>query len=629
MRDRLTQLNKKLKTLDPSKKKERIDILVELAWENSFEKLEEGLLLTQEALSLAQEIDYRHGLAMVDRNLGFYYYAKSDFVSAIQKCNTAHAAFRAEGDKDEQANSLMILGLLYWSLGNFELSLEYLFKSEELFRDTENSKRLPWVLTTLGGVHENLRDYEKAVSYHKESLTYFQKTGDRLGEARALSGIGTVYQSQKKFEEALEFEEKSLKLFEALENRMGQSRAYNDIGMAYQGLGRLPQALDYHKKSLELRRQLGNKHAEISSFLNLGRVYNLMKKPEKALPLLRQALADAKEMTAKPKIYLLHQALAESFERTGDLQSALEHTKSYQRVKDEVFSDEANTKLRNLEIQFQVEKTEREAEIHRLRNIELRNALEDLKAAQGQLVQAEKLAALGQLTAGIAHEINNPVGAMKSAADLSIRGLHKIRSVLSGEIKTGETITGPSVERTLDILEQNGRTMLNALERIAKMVRSLRNFARLDEAEYKRVDIHEGIESTLTLLQHRIVKNVKVVRDFGVLPQIAIYPNQLNQVFMTILKNAIQAVEGKGKIVISTKMRKQVLYISIADSGKGMPEKVREALFDLSFNRKSSRVGIGMGLYNARNIAKRHGGDLQAVSQPGQGSEFVLTLPVR
>ena len=628
MSDQLNQLKDKLSRLGPSQKKERIDLLVELAWENSFEKLEEGFALSQTALSLAREIDYKHGLAMVDRNLGFYYYAKSNFISAIQKSNAALAAFQVEGDKDEQANSLMILGLLYWSLGNFELSLEFLFKSEELFRETNNNKRLPWVLTTLGGVHENLRDTEKAIGYHKESLTYFRRTGDKLGEARALSGIGTVYQSQNKFKEGLEFEEKSLELFEALANRMGQSRAYNDIGMAYQGLGQLQKALDYHKKSLELRKQLKNKHAEISSFLNMGRVYNLMKKPGKALPLLRKGLADAEEMTAKPKIWQLHQALAEASELAGDLSSALEHTKSYQRVKDEVFSDETNTKLRNLEIQFQVEKTEREAEIHRLRNIELRNALDDLKAAQGQLVQTEKLAALGQLTAGIAHEINNPVGALKSAADLSLRGLHKIRSILNGELDAGEKVPGPSVQRTLEILEQNSKTMLTALERIAKIVRSLRNFARLDEAEYKRVDIHEGIESTLTLLQHRIPPGVKVVKNFGAVPPITVYPNQLNQVFMTILKNAIQAVDGEGQIIISTRLEKQSLLISIADSGKGMSRTVLDSLFDLSFNKKSSRVGIGMGLYNARNVAKRHGGDIQAVSEPGEGSEFILTLPL-
>ncbi len=626
--DQIKILQERLNRLEASQRKERVDVLVELAWEQGFEHIDEALRINAEAVRLSEELGYEHGIALTDRNLGFYYYAKSNFIEAVQHTNRALETFRRETDKDEEANCLMILGLLYWSLGNFDLSLEYLNESERLFKKMKNTRRLPWVLTTLGGVYESLRDFEKCLLYHKESLEYFRKGGDKLGEARALIGIGIVYQSEGKYQEAIECGERGLDLFTKLKNTMGQSRAFNDIGMAYQGLGQLEQALEFHKRSLALREKL-NKHVEVTSLLNLGRAHNLMKQPEKALPFLVKGLKYAEEVAAKPKIYQLHGVLSEAYELSGDFMAALQHARAYQQVRDEVFSNESNTKLRNLEIQFQVEKSEKEAEIHRLRNIELKKALDDLQAAQGQLVQREKLASLGQLTAGIAHEINSPIGVVKSAADVSIRGLAKIENHVRQLAKAGTAEFDELFMRTLTILERNSRTTLSAVERIAKIVQSLKNFARLDEAEYKRVNLHEGIESALTLLQHLISPGIEVVRDFGVLPQVTVYPNQLNQVFMTILQNSIQAVEGHGRIVITTAAGSQHVSISVQDDGKGMSREVIESLFDLSFSPKRARVGVGMGLYNAHNVIKQHNGEIKVNSEPGGGAEFIVTLPIR
>lgn len=627
MSNKVKELELKLRNLGAAKGSEKVDILISLAWEIGYADLQRAYKFNKEGRDLAEKISYDFGIAMADRNLGFYYYTQSDFESALKKSFEALCQFEKFEHKDEQANTLNIIGLTYWSLGNFDQALEYLHRAEKLFRETGNHERLPWTLTTLGGIHENLKDLDKALKYHNQSLKYFRSNGSKLGEARALSGIGTVYQSQKKYQEALECERKSLELFRELNNELGESRAYNDMGLVYQSMGNFDEALKYHQRSLEIRQKLRNKHVEITSLLNLGKLYNLMQDPDKALDVLRKALKYANDVDAKPKLYLVHQVLSEAFELKGDLVNALHHLKSYQNVKEIVFSDETNTRLKNMQIQFEVEKAEKEAEIHRLRNIELKQALDDLKETQVQLVQSEKMAVLGQLTAGIAHEINNPIGAVKSSADISIRGLEKIKQVFDTEESLPDLVNSTSFKKTLEILEKNSRTTIFAVERIAKIVDSLKNFSRLDEAEFKKADIHEGIESTLTLMQHEIRENIEIVKEFGAVPQITVYPNQLNQVFMTLLSNAIQAIEQKGTITIKTFADQDKVKIKILDTGKGMSPEILHSLFDLSFTTKSSRVGVGMGLYNAYNIIQKHRGEIKVESDVGKGTKFTIVLP--
>ncbi len=622
---RVLELEAALAQLSDSQKKERVDILVQLAWESGFERVDRGFDLNQEAVALAREISYEHGLAMTDHNLGFYYYAKSRFEKALEKATAAADAFERMENPDMRANSTMVLGLIYWSLGNFELSLKYLHESERHFKKVKNTDRLPWTLTTLGGVLENLQDYDKALAYHGESLDFFRQNEDVLGEARALSGMGTVYQSQGNYARALEYERKSLALFQRVGSRLGEARAYNDLGMAFQGMGKLADALDYHKKSLGIREELDNKNSVTTSLLNMGRVYNLMQQPGKALEVLTQALSYTQELNAKSKMYQVHMALSTTYENLGDLDNALAHLKLQQSVREEVFGDEARTRLQHLEIQFEVEKARKEAEIHRLRNIELKQALDELRATQAQLIQAGKMALLGQLTAGIAHEINNPISAVKSAADLWLRGLQRLQE----EPGSGSSGNGDARAKTIGILQQNSQTTLAAVKRIDKIVKSLRNFSRLDEAEFKKVNIHEGIESTLTLLEHKLGPRIKVNREYSELPLIAIFPNQMNQVFMTVLKNAIQAVDGSGMISIVTAVNGDHVVIRIADDGKGMSQEVVQSLFDLSFKTKARRVGVGLGLYTAHDIVARHDGKIDVKSKVGQGTEFTIQLPMR
>lgn len=249
----------------------------------------------------------------------------------------------------------------------------------------------------------------------------------------------------------------------------------------------------------------------------------------------------------------------------------------------------------------------------------------ELEEKQGQLIQAEKLAALGNLAAGIAHEINNPIGAISGAADVSGRAARKIEESMA---EGGSEISEERLKGILRIIRQNSETTHRGTERISRIVRSLSRFVRLDEATFQVVDVHDGLDATLELLYHEMGNRVSIVKNYEEIPPVPCYPSELNQVFMNILQNAIQALDGEGIIEIGTSASDKEVSISIKDTGRGIPESQLAHIFEPGFTQRDGRVGAGFGLSISKQVMARHGGTIVVESVVGQGSTFLLTLPL-
>jgi signal transduction histidine kinase len=187
----------------------------------------------------------------------------------------------------------------------------------------------------------------------------------------------------------------------------------------------------------------------------------------------------------------------------------------------------------------------------------------------------------------------------------------------------------PRLEQALEALEQTTATTLVASDRIVRIVKSLGNFARLDEAEHKKADLHDGIESTLTLLQHKLKPGIEIIRDFGEIPPMVCSPNRLNQVFMNLLVNAIQAVGERGTITIRTRHDGDQVVLRFADTGHGIPGKNLERIFDPGFTTRGPGVGTGLGLAITYRIVEEHRGAIDVSSEVGKGTEFTIRLPIR
>ena len=273
--------------------------------------------------------------------------------------------------------------------------------------------------------------------------------------------------------------------------------------------------------------------------------------------------------------------------------------------------------------------------------------LEKLKQNQSHLIQTEKMSALGQMVAGVAHEINNPVsfvyGNINYAKEYT-QDLLRLVELYQQEYPNPTTSIKQEIEDIeLDFMREDLPKMLDSMEigaeRISEIVKSLRNFSRHDEAEFKAVDIHEGINSTLIILANKLKNKtqksvIKIIKEYQELPLVECYPNQLNQVFMNIINNAIDALEESEKENLQIRIRTQMLEensiaIHISDNALGISEEVIENMFNPFFTTKPIGKGTGLGLSISHEIiTQKHKGTITCTSTPGEGTEFVITIPI-
>jgi hemerythrin-like metal-binding protein/PAS domain S-box-containing protein len=265
---------------------------------------------------------------------------------------------------------------------------------------------------------------------------------------------------------------------------------------------------------------------------------------------------------------------------------------------------------------------------------ELELLLAKVEEAQQQLLQSEKMAAIGQLAAGVAHEINNPVGFVNSNLGSLKTYVNQLLNVI-GAYENGnpEEIAAARKTADLEFLREDLPSLVaesqEGLSRVTKIVQDLKDFSHVDQAEHQRADLNAAIESTLNVVWNEIKYKAEVIRELGDIPAVECVPAQINQVFMNLLVNAAQAIEQQGKITVRSGSENQQVWFEIEDTGKGMTEEVRNRIFEPFFTTKPVGKGTGLGLSISYDIiVKKHGGCLDVRSTPGKGTCFRIWLPI-
>jgi len=271
---------------------------------------------------------------------------------------------------------------------------------------------------------------------------------------------------------------------------------------------------------------------------------------------------------------------------------------------------------------------------------ELELTLKNLKLAQSQLIQAEKIASVGVLTAGIAHELNNPINFMSGNVFPLQQDLKEIFSVLEKYEQVIEKndlsnyfTEVDSLKEKMDFsyLIQEIYSLLKGIEegasRSSEIIKGLRSFSRLDEEACQFYDIHEGIDSSLVLLQNKLKDKIIVRKEYGDFEGLECFPSKLNQVIMNILTNSIQALDKGGELFIQTVSSAIGIKIIIKDNGPGMPPEVKDHIFEPFFTTKEVGQGTGLGLSISYGIIEKHNGNIDVISEPGKGTEFIISLP--
>lgn len=620
----IEKLESELKDLPKRKigSKEHVDLLVDLAWEIGLTDEKRAKDLTKQARYIVKKLKYRKGKAYYLRNTSYFNLISSNLEKALKEIRQASDLFQELNDERGEATALDIHALIFWRLGSFDKALAFAFDGLQLNRKIEDARGEAWALHNIAAIYFEVGDHSKSIEYYHNAQKIFEDIQYQSGQSQILAGLGSVYKNQGEFKKALHCYKDSLKISQQYKIQIGISRAYNEMGSIFQQMGKINRARTYYRRSLNLYEHYDYKEQKAFTLYNLSTLCRLEGNIPNALKLLHEALELIKHAKAKPTGMIIHNGLSEIYQSTGDHNKALKHFQAFHKLRENVFNEQSNTMVKNLQIRSEVEVAEKEAEIHRLKYTELAKM-------QSHLVQSGKMALLGKLVAGLAHEVNTPVGVIKSNMDVAHRALQQMSIELKKSGIIDNKNSSQPVERALDILETNQKTTLDAGNKIASLIDNLKDFAKLEEAEVQLVDVNELVQTTLNLFNPDPTRAIEVKKELNPLPRIKCKPTELNQVFMTILINAAEAITDKGAIRVTTYADGENIHVKITDTGRGIAADHLENIFEIGFSAKDAKVKFHVGLANSFNIILQHGGQISVASELGKGSEFWIKLPLK
>lgn len=603
------------------------------------------LILNEEALALAQKLDDLDGTGISLTWIGFAQYLLARYEEALNSLQRALAILKQTGHAQGQARTYTCFAYVQHTLGDYDQALASALQAIPLYESLSFSDLWHgWNQIALSNTYLDLHEYEQAAEIARESLAIFEETSFELGQARSLIHLAAIAQRVDQYPQAVTHLERSLTLFKQFEEPLGVSRTLNDLGCVYHKMGDLEQALVFHTSGLAIRKELDNQQAQCTSLVNLGRLHIERQEFEQAIAVLQQALAIADAIKAKPKAYQAHEGLALAYEYCGDVSRALHHHKAFHALKEEVVGEETRSKFNHLQISFAVAQAEKEAEIERLRNVELERLLQELKATQAQLIHAEKMASLGALTAGIAHEIKNPLNFINNFAYLSTGLAEELVDELNAGRQQSVAEVLEEVQDLVHDLKFNAEKILEHGQRADSIVRAMMQHARGGADERRAVDVNMMLDEYVNLAYRGMQAqtpdlSVTLECSYDETAGIAeIIPQEMGRVLINLLNNAFYAVNEHDRtmsetymptVTVATRRLVKGVEVRISDNGPGIPAAIQEKIFEPFFTTKPTGLGTGLGLSLSYDIITQgHSGTLAVESREGEGATFIITLPL-
>jgi signal transduction histidine kinase len=624
-------------------------------------KHEEALVHLQKAFSLFEELHDLRGLSTVYEYLGIIQRNLGNLSASLEHLFKGLELARQVAYREEESLALYHLGVTYKYLGNYEQALECLLQSLAIARSDNYWVSESYSINLIGQIYFETGDYISALDYYNQSLGLRRKSGDKWGEAGCLDNIGFTHFKLDAYSDAQRFCSESLSICELIGDKKGQGNALLHLGLIAQQLNNFEGAIDFGNKSLCIRKEIGDKKGEAEILLFLAKLHLELHSPdegcEKSFELLHHAMRLGQDTQAAELVAQIHFSYYEIYRQVNNFRDALTHLEAYNDLSKQIHTDGVNRKIHNLEIGYKVEKSRQEAEIYRLRNIELaalfeeskrqkeeieiqnRNveqALVELKATQAQLIQSEKMASLGELTAGIAHEIQNPLNFVNNFSEVS----KELLAEMKDELEAGNT--ADAIEIAADVI-QNLEKVLHHGKRADSIVKGMLQHSRSSSGQKEATDINQLADEYLRLAYHGLRAkdksfNATMKTDFDeTIETIKVVPQDIGRVMLNLITNAFHTVVEKKKqqpdgyeptVSVSTKKLDGIVEIKVADNGNGIPQKVWDKIFQPFFTTKPAGEGTGLGLSLSYDIVKAHGGELKVETKEGEGTEFKIILSV-
>jgi signal transduction histidine kinase len=517
-----------------------------------------------------------------------------------------------------------------------------------------------YCLNNIGLIYFESEDYITALDYFNQSLVLRRNAGDKWGEAGCLDNIGLCYFKTIQLDAAIDYRQ-SLEIAKAIRDSKGQGNSLMNIGNIYRKKNSFDEALNYYRQSLTLRKKIGDKKGEAEVIVLMSEIYTEEDKDlsDEAFDLLKEALNIGNDIKSNDLLSKIHYAFYKVNKKKDLFADALFHLETYYKIEREIHKSVLNQKILNLEISHRVEQTKQEAEIFKLRNVELANlyeeiktqkadlesTLSELKSTQAQLIQSEKMASLGELTAGIAHEIQNPLNFVNNFSDVNKEMLVELKAE---RLKPKAERDEKNEDEIINDVIANEEKINHHGKRADAIVKGMLQHSRTSTGAKEPTDINALCDEYLRLSYHGLRAkdkdfNAIIKTDFdNSIGKINVIPQDIGRVLLNLFNNAFYAVNekknastsSKGQpyeptVTVSTKTVKPPsgglgVLITVSDNGNGIPQKIVDKIFQPFFTTKPTGQGTGLGLSLSYDIVKAHGGEIKVESTGGNGTVFLI-----
>lgn len=608
-------------------------------------------LKAKEALLLSEQNDFEDGIAESKKNLGFCYWKLNDFFTASDYLNSSLSIYKKNNDELNISKVHNYLGLVEWRLGNHKSALELLNKSLEFRIKAGDERGISVSQNNIANVLLNIGDYSSALQYYFDALKYSENENNKFFISNIYNNIGLVYQKLDNLDESLEFQTKSFEMskeindlqgianaemnigivyyqkkdflksleyfksaltkYIKLKDLFGQANCYNNIGSVYESLNDYDKSMVNFFDAYVLRKRIDDKFGISSSLLNIGDLYYHKKQFKEALEFLYEALEIAIESEAKINENSAYYYLARVYNETGDYKNAYENLNKYIKTKDKIFTAESEAKINNLRVLHNIESLRKEAEIEKLRNIELAEALKLVKEQNNMLknLDSEK----NQFLRIAAHDLKNPLS--------NIIGFAKIIKDDKTELSEKET------DEYLGYIIDSSNQMFNIISNLLNT-----NAIEQGKLDFKiqKIDVNPVINEIISVYKNNAnIKNINVIFDKDA---DFLYINAdkffLKQIIDNLLSNALKFSPFGKEIVIRSYSKNKFAYISVKDSGPGISGEEQKLLFNkftkLSAKPTGGESSSGLGLSIVKKLVDSMNGSISCKSEPGKGAEFIL-----
>ena len=676
--------------------KAKIDALNKEAWETRVNDSNRSMKMSQESLQLAKSINYPKGIAEGLRNIGFCHIRLAKNDEAAPLLNEAFSIFESINDKTGQAlvyeylsiirrnkgdlgGSLELLfkalplteptpldenhathyyqlGVTYKHLGDFESALEYFYRSIAVCKVINNPLYEAYSINLIGSIYFETGDYSKALDYFLQGLPMREAGGDKWGIAGSLDNIGFTYLKLQNFDKAVEYCSRSLEISKSTGDIKGQANVLRHLAEIYKQQGDYKKSVQFCNESLELYKSGIEKKGESEIYLFLAELHRsgTSKVNDEELEFILKANKIAEDIKAVDLLSKTRFALYNYYKRAENHSEAIKNLELHINLEKESHKKAIDQKISNLEITHKAEEAKKEAEAVRLQNEELTKlnkeieeqknrlviTLAELKATQAQLIQSEKMASLGELTAGIAHEIQNPLNFVNNFSEINTELIQELKESLeAGDYEMSKKVAA-DINANEEKINHHGK-------RADAIVKNMLQHSRSSSGKKEATDINALTDEYLRLAYHGLRArdksfNATMKTDFDdSIGKINIIPQDIGRVILNLINNAFYAVDEKKKktlrqaqgdgyeptVSVSTKGNNGKVEIKVGDNGNGIPPKVLDKIFQPFFTTKPTGQGTGLGLSLSYDIVKAHGGELKVETKEGKGAEFIIELP--